>query len=157
MDYAAYCLTTKAPVVGDRITVIDNARVIGTVRVTQVQPIPDACQQNTSYTTQGTLESGDLSTPSGTAIGVIDVNLDLRHAKLVGVDKSPTGHPWGTDTIYAIDNNNDGQVDLEFVQYSCDDSGNHSTNPTSICTDVWNAVPGRGLERLRHERVRTCY
>lgn len=158
-DLSGYCMTAKAPVVGDRIVVLDSSHVIGTVRITEVQGIPDACQQNTSYTTKGVLETGNLSNAamSGVAIGLIDVALDARKAKIVSVDRTPTGHPSGTDTVYAIDNNNDSKVDLEFIQYACDDAGNASVNAMSICNDVWSAVPGRGLERIRQERVKTCY
>lgn len=156
-DNVGYCITTVPPEVGDRMTVIDNAHVLGTIRVSQVQPIPDGCNQNTSWMTQGTLESGDLSAPQGAIIGVLDVGLDGRSAKLVNIDKSPGGHVVGTDTIYAIDNNNDGNADLEFVQYGCDDAGNTSNIPTGLCNEVWSTKSPRGMERVRADRVRTCY
>ena len=157
VDLVAYCISTKAPEVGDRMTVIDNQRVLGVVRVTQVQQLDDSCKQNLMWMTQGQLDSGDLSTPHGTMIGVLDVPLDARSAKLVHVDKSPGGHPAGVDTIYAIDGNGDGRVDLEFVQFQCDDTGNHSLNATSSCYEVWAAMPGRGLEKIRAERLRNCF
>ncbi|NVB83662.1 MAG: hypothetical protein HOV81_35135 [Kofleriaceae bacterium] len=156
-DNVGYCITPTPPEIGSRMTVIDNARVLGTIRISSVQGIADGCNQNTSWMTQGTLESGDLSTPNGAIIGVIDVGLDPRNAKLVNVDKSPSGHPIGTDTIYAIDNNNDGAADLEFVQFGCDDAGNMSPMPTGLCNEVWSAKAPRGMERVRAERVRTCY
>jgi hypothetical protein len=157
MDNIGYCITGKAPEVGDRMTVLDSQRVLGTIRITQVTALNDGCSQNTSWMTQGTLDSGDLSNPSGAVIGVLDVPLDLRSAKLIGIDKSPSGHPWGTDTIYAIDNNNDGGPELEFVQFGCDDTGNTSSNPTGTCSEVWTSRPNRGLEKIRSERVVTCY
>jgi len=158
MDNVGYCMTTKAPEVGDRLTVIDSQHVLGTIRITQVTSLPDGCQQNTSWMTQGTLETGDLSAPQGAIIGVLDVPVDLRTARLVNVDKSPSGHVWGTDTIYAIDNNNDGAAELEFVQYGCDDGGNQTAQMTGMCSEVWTAGrQNRGLEKIRSERVRTCY
>jgi len=157
MDNIGYCITSKPPEVGDRLTVIDSQRVLGTIRVTQVTALADGCTQNTSWMTQGTLDSGDLSNPNGAVIGLVDVPVDLRSAKLITVDKSPSGHAWGTDTIYAVDNNNDGTPDLEFVQFGCDDAGNVSANPTGMCGEVWTARGNRGLERVRTERVRTCY
>jgi hypothetical protein len=131
--------------------------VLGTIRITQVTALADGCAQNTSWMTQGTLDSGDLSNPNGAVVGVLDVPVDLRSAKLIGVDKSPSGHAWGTDTIYAIDNNNDGAADLEFVQYGCDDAGNVSSNPTGMCGEVWTTRQNHGLERIRTERINTCY
>jgi hypothetical protein len=107
--------------------------------------------------TQGTIDSGDLTNPHGAVIGLVVVPVDLRSAKLISVDKSPAGHAWGTDTIYAVDNNNDGSADLEFVQFGCDDAGNVSSNPTGMCGEVWASRGNRGLERIRTERVHTCY
>jgi hypothetical protein len=156
-DYVGYCITNTAPEVGERITVIDNARVLGTIRISQVTALADGCQQNTSWMTQGTLENGDLSNPSGAVIGTLDVAVDLRSGKLINVDKSPAGHAWGTDTIYAIDNNNDGNAEVEFVQYGCDDSGGYSVQSTGLCTEVWSVRSNKGLERIRTERVKTCY
>lgn len=157
MDNIGYCITTKAPEVGERLTVLDSQRVLGTIRITQVTALADGCSQSSAWMTQGTLDSGDLSNPNGVVVGVLDVPVDLRSAKLISVDKSPSGHPWGTDTIYAIDNNNDGGPDLEFVQYGCDDSGNTSSNPTGTCSEVWTSRPNRGLVKIRQERVVTCY
>ena len=157
VDMVGYCITAKAPEIGDRLVVIDNQHVLGVIRITQVQPLGDSCQQGLVWMTQGTLDSGDLSAPQGQMIGVLDVPLDMRSAKLVNVDKSPGGHPWGTDTIYAVDGNADGNVDLEFVQFQCDDTGGQSINATGSCYEVWVAMPGRGLEKLRGERLRNCY
>lgn len=157
MDNIGYCTTAKPPEVGDRLTVLDSQRVLGTIRITQVTALADGCAQNTSWMTQGTLDSGDLSNPNGAVIGVVDVPIDVRSAKLISVDKSPSGHAWGTDTIYAIDNNNDGGPELEFVQFGCDDNGNVSSNPTGMCGEVWTSRGTRGLERIRSERVHTCY
>jgi hypothetical protein len=156
-DNVGYCITNTPPEVGTRLTVIDSAHVIGTIRISTVTPLQDGCAQNTSWMTQGTLESGDLSNPQGALIGVLDVAVDTRSAKLINADKSPSGHPYGTDTIYAIDNNADGSPDTEFVQFSCDDSGNSSTQPTSLCTEVYSVHSNKGLEKIRSERVRTCY
>ncbi|HUS29300.1 MAG TPA: hypothetical protein VMZ53_12365 [Kofleriaceae bacterium] len=156
-DNVGYCITTTAPEIGERITVLDNARVLGTIRITTVTPLSDGCQQNSSWMTQGTLESGDLSNPQGAMIGVLDVAVDLRSGKLINVDKSPSGHQWGTDTVYAIDNNNDGNAEVEFVQYGCDDVGNYSVQSTGLCTEVWSTRSNKGLEKIRSERVKTCY
>jgi hypothetical protein len=153
----SYCISEKAPEIGDRLTVIDSQHVLGVIRVTHVQPLPDGCQQNMMWMTQGTLDSGDLTHPHGQMIATLDVPLDMRSSKLVNVDKSPGGHPVGTDTIYAVDRNGDGNVDIEFVQYQCDDSGNQTMNATSTCFEVWAAVAGRGLEKVRFERQKHCY
>jgi hypothetical protein len=153
----SYCISEKAPEVGDRLTVLDNQKVAATIRVTHVQALPDGCQQNMMWMTQGTLDNGDLTNPQGQLIATIDVPVDARSARLVTVDKSPGGRPVGTDTIYAIDRNGDGSADVEFVQYQCDDSGNQSINPTATCFEVWATAAGRGLEKIRSERQKHCY
>jgi hypothetical protein len=156
-DMISYCVSEKAPEIGDRLTVIDSQHVLGVIRVTHVQPLGDGCQQNMMWMTQGTLDSGDLGNPQGQMIATLDVPVDVRSARLVTVDKSPGGHPWGTDTIYAVDRNGDGHPDVEFVQYQCDDNGNQSMNATATCFEVWALMPGRGLEKLRSERQKHCY
>jgi hypothetical protein len=157
VDLISYCISEKAPDVGEHLTVIDNHRVLGVIKVTQVTPLPDSCQQNMMWMTQGTLERGDLNNPQGQMIATIDVPVDNRVAKLLNVDKSPGGRPWGTDTIYAIDRNGDGDPDVEFVQFQCDDAGNQSNNPTGTCYEVWATAAGRGLEKIRTEKQKHCY
>ncbi len=140
------------------MTAIDNNRVLGFVRVVNVEAYNDGCQQTSSWMIHTVIDSGDFSNARGTILTLADVHVDSRSAKLVTVDKTPTGHPWGTDTIFAIDNNADGAVDLEFIQYPCDDLGNASlAATTSHCHEVWASQSGRGLERLRHDRFRVCY
>lgn len=156
-DLISYCISEKTPEVGDRLTVLDNQHVLGVIRVTHVQALPDGCQQNMMWMTQGTLDSGDLSAAQGQMIATLDVPVDARAARLVGADKSPGGHPTGTDTIYAVDRNGDGHADVEFVQYQCDDLGNQTSNATATCFDVWASVAGRGLEKIRSERQKHCY
>jgi hypothetical protein len=156
-DLGGYCVTTRPPEVGDRMHVIDNARVLGTVRVTAVTELGDGCMQKMVWMYQSTLDTGDLSPTTGAMIAVADVPLDPRSARLVDVEHSPAGHPWGTDTIYGIDSNGNGHVDLAFVHYMCDDAGNVSNLPTSSCHEVWTSRPGRGLQKLRGERYRNCY
>ncbi|HEY5922427.1 MAG TPA: hypothetical protein VIV11_12185 [Kofleriaceae bacterium] len=157
VDMISYCVSEKSPEVGDQLTVLDSQRVLGVIRVTQVQPLPDGCQQNMMWMTQGTLDSGDLNAPQGQLIATIDVPVDSRSARLLTVDKSPGGRPTGTDTIYAVDRNGDGNPDVEFVQFQCDDSGNQSINATATCFEVWATVAGRGLEKVRSERQKHCY
>jgi hypothetical protein len=157
-DMFGHCTGAKEPQVGDRLTAVDANRVLGVLRVTQVQPYNDGCQATSQWMIQTTLDSGDLANARGLMLGVADVPLDMRSGRIAGIDKSPTGHAQGTDTIYAIDGNNDGTVDVAFIQYPCDDAGNATlTATTSTCHEVWTAQTGRGLERLRHDRFRTCY
>lgn len=157
-DLIGYCISEKAPEVGDRMTILDSRRVVGVIRVTNVQSLGDGCQQkNMMWMTQGTLDSGDLTNSQGPMIATLDVPVDARSARLVTVDKSPGGRPWGTETIYGVDRNGDGVPDLAFVQFQCDDAGNLSTNATSTCFEVWAQMPGRGLEKIRSERQKHCY
>jgi hypothetical protein len=156
-DLYGHCIGTREPVVGERLTAVDQNRVLGVLRITQVTPYNDGCQDTNQWMIQTTVDTGDVSVARGTVLGVADVPLDLTRAHTLTVDRSPTGHTWGMDTIYAIDTNNDGTVDVEFIQFPCDDAGNASVNTsTSHCHEVW-AAQGHGLERLRHDRFRVCY
>lgn len=156
-DMQAHCYGMKAPQVGDKMVVLDATRVVGSVRVSNVQGYADSCNQTTNWMVQTVADSGDTLPTRGYMVAFLDVDLDPRTARLVNVsDASPTGHSWGTDQIYAIDNNGDGNPDIEFVQYACDDFGAMSTQPTSQCQEVW-VSQGKGLERVRSDHFRTCY
>lgn len=156
-DLFGHCIGTKAPEIGDRMTAIDHHRVLGVLRVTRVEPYADTCQRVNQWMIQTVVDSGDIRSSRGAVLALSDVPVDPRHARLIHVDHTPTGHPIGADTIFAIDNNADGNADLEFVQYACDDFGNPSvTAATSHCHEVWAAQPGRGFTRLRHDRYRIC-
>src|SRR3569623_1730232 len=45
-DGSGFCITAKAPEVGDHLQVVDNQHVLGVVRLTAVNVLPDACTQN---------------------------------------------------------------------------------------------------------------
>jgi hypothetical protein len=153
-----HCIGSKGPEVGERLTAIDQNRVLGVLRVTQVQAIDSGCGEANQWTIQTAVDSGDVTSARGTLLGVADVPLDVSRAHTINVDRSPTGHAPGTDTIFAIDTNNDAAVDVEFIQFPCDDSGNASmTASTSYCHEVWAQQAGKGLERLRHDQFRVCY
>jgi hypothetical protein len=157
-DMFGHCIGSKAPEVGERMVAVDYNHVLGVIRVTNVDPYNDGCQQTNQWMIQTVVETGDVRSARGQMLTLADVPVDARNAKLVTVDKTPMGHTWGTDTIYAVDNNADGNVDLEFIQYPCDDLGNATLGATtSQCHEVWANQPGRGLERLRQDRFRVCY
>jgi hypothetical protein len=156
-DLSGYCITSKAPELGDRLAIIDNQHPLGVVRLTTVSPVPDACTQSVVWMIQGTLESGDLSRHDGSMIGVLDVGLDPRGGKLVQVDHAATGHPFGTDQVYALDADGEGAVDVEFVQFACDDTGNPGPNANGTCVEVWQTNAVGRLERTRQDRFRNCF
>ena len=156
-DGSGFCITTKAPDVGDHLQVVDNQHVLGVIRLTQVTVLPDACNQNTVWMIQWALESGDLTRPDGAMIGVLDGGIDPRSGHLVQVDRSPTGHPFGNDQVYAVDANGDGAADTEFVQFACDDGGTLSPNATGSCIEVWQQTTPLHFERTRTDRFRNCY
>lgn len=156
-DLFGTCAGSRAPEIGDRMLAVDRNRVIGTLRVSSVQPYADGCQQTYNWMIQAIAETGDFGAARGLVLALSDVNVDQRAGKLIDVDKSPTGHPWGTDQIFAIDTNGDGRADIEFVQFACDDLGNAATTTaTSACHEVWTASH-KQFERLRQDRFRTCY
>jgi hypothetical protein len=153
-----HCIGARAPEVGERLIAIDTNRVLGVLRVLSVDPYNDGCQQASSWMIHTVVDSGDVHASRGTVLALADVPVDTRSAKLVTVDTSPTGHTWGTDTIFAIDGNDDGSPDVEFIQFPCDDGGNASVMAvTGQCHEVWGTRTGGGLERLRQDRFRTCY
>ena len=157
-DFFGSCAGTRAPEVGDRMVAVDRNHVVGTLRVTTVQPYPDSCQQTYNWMIQTVAESGDFTTARGQVLGLSDVNVDMRSGRLIDTDRAPTGHPFGTDQVFAIDNNGDGSPDLEFVQFACDDFGNAATTTaTSTCQEVWTGAAAHGFDRLRQDRFRTCY
>jgi len=156
-DLTGYCITSKAPEVGNKLQILDGTRTLGTMRLTAVTEPPEMCGQHTVWMIQGALESGDMSKPDGGIVGVLDVAVDPRAGKLVQVDHPATGHPFGTDQVWAVDGNGDGAVDVEFVMFACDDGGAPGPSPTGTCIEVWqqNAV-GR-LEKSRQDRFRNCF
>lgn len=156
-DGSGFCITTKAPDVGDHLQVVDNQHVMGVIRLTAVNVLPDACNQNTVWMIQWALESGDLSRPDGNMIGVLDGGIDPRGGHLVSVDRSPTGHAFGNDQVYAVDANGDGAADTEFVQFACDDGGVLSPNATGSCIEVWQQTTPLHFERTRADRFRNCF
>ena len=157
VDMFGNCVGSRAPEVGERMVAVDHNRVVGTLRVTQVQPYADGCQQTNNWMIQTVADGGDFGAARGIVLGLSDVNIDIRTGRLINVDKTPTGHPWGTDQIYAVDSNGDGNADVEFIQFQCDDFGNASNNATSSCFEVWAAQANRSMERLRQDRFRVCY
>jgi hypothetical protein len=159
-DASGSCMGARAPEVGDRMVAIDRSHVVGTVRVTSVEPQSDGCAKTYNWLIQTVIETGDFTTARGTVLGVADINVDLRGGRLLtDVDRTPTGHPWGTDSILAVDNNGDGKADVQFIHYACDDAGNASpVSATSYCQDVWTtSAVSKSAERLRQDRFRTCY
>lgn len=156
-DLSGYCITSKPPEVGDRLSIIDNQHPLGVVRLTSITAVPDACAQNVVWMIQGALDSGDLAKPDGAIIGVLDVGLDPRAGKLVQVDHPATGHGFGTDQVYAVDADGDGAADVEFVQFACDDAGNTGPNATGTCVEVWQPNAAGRLERTRQDRFRNCF
>ncbi len=156
-DLSGYCIAGKAPEVGNRLQILDSTHALGVVRLTSVMAVPDACTQNVVWMIQGSLESGDLTKPDGGMIGVLDVAVDPRVAKLVQVDHAATGHAFGTDQVWAVDGNGDGQVDTEFVQFACDDAGAPGASATGTCVEVWQQNPVGRLEKSRQDRFRNCF
>jgi hypothetical protein len=156
-DLTGYCITSKAPEVGNRLTILDGVHTLGIMRLTAVTEPPEMCGQHTVWMIQGSLETGDLAKPEGGMIGVLDVPLDPRAGKLVQVDHPATGHAFGTDQVWAVDGNGDGAVDVEFAMFACDDGGAAGPNPTGTCVEVWQQNATGRLEKTRQDRFRNCF
>jgi len=158
-DMQGNCYGLRAPEVGERLVVVDRNRVVGSVRVGTVQGYADSCNQTTNWMITTVADGADLQPSRGYVLAFADVDLDVRSARLIDVgDKTPTGHAWGVDQIYAIDNNGDGSADIEFIQFACDDFGNPSNTASGQCQEVWVAQGGtKQLARIRQDHFRTCY
>lgn len=148
------------PDVGEVIDVLDATHVVATVRVASASPYQDCNSDTTVWMITGTPETGDLATAQGPTWGVIDVPLDPHTARLVTVspDRSPTGHAAG-DQIEAVDTDGDGDPDIEFVSFGCDELGNAAIpgGASGNCLEVWVASHHGGFDRLSRTRARTCY
>jgi hypothetical protein len=157
-DMYGSCAGVRAPEIGERMTAVDRNRAVGVLRVTNVTTYPDGCGQTYNWMIQTVAESGDFAIARGLVLALSDVSVDMRAGKMIDPDKSPTGHSWGTDQVYAIDTNGDNSADIQFVQYACDDTGTAATTTaTSACHDVWVLQNAKHLDRLRQDRFRTCY
>jgi hypothetical protein len=144
----------KKPEIGDRMFVVDAVHVAGQVRIATVEEYPALeCATPEMWAVEGQVESGDLSRPSGDLIGVLDVPLDRRAARQLAVDHSPSAVD--QETVIALDTNGDGNADVEFTQYTCDDKGMQSGNATGVCFEVWVHTP-HGFDRVRQDRIKNC-
>lgn len=157
-DMYGGCAGDRAPEVGERLTALDNNHVVGTLRITTVTPTNDGCAEATSWSITTVADGGDFTLARGSLVAVGDIPLDMRTARLINVDKTPSGQQWSGESYYAIDDQGDGSVDVELIQFVCDDAGNMSlTAPTGTCYEVWAQQNGKSLERIRSSRVKSCY
>jgi hypothetical protein len=158
----AYCYG-KLPEPGTKLSVMDQAHVLGGLVVEKAEALGN-CKgaQGSLWTVRLRSESGG---PMGTAdsgvIGLLDVTVDARHAKLVKIDDVPGDRPSRPEQVNAFDLDGDDKADLEFVAFSCDDAGNPVTSlPTGSpdqCLELW-ASTGRNYERLRTDRIsQNCF
>jgi hypothetical protein len=138
------------PEVGDRIRIVDNSRLLGTLRISHVAPY-DGCAQSSLWNVVGAVE-GDL--PKSSAYGAIDVEIEPR-GHLVTTDHLPSTLP-AVDQIVALDADGDDAAEIVFARYTCDGAGNPSATPTGVCVDVL-AISGGNYERLRQDRIKACY
>ncbi len=151
-DTMAMCIG-KRPAVGERLTALDQSRVLGQLRVVRSEDSPyNGCLGSALWEVEVQAE-GSLSLPAGEGNAVIDVSLDPRNARQVSVDHSPVASD--AETVVAIDSNGDGTADVEFAQYPCDDQGAPSGVPTGACFDVW-VRSAHGYDRVRQDKVKNC-
>jgi hypothetical protein len=158
----AYCYG-KLPEPGTRLAVMDQTRMIGALVVEKAEPL-GACKgsQSSLWTARLRNESGvDMGASDSGVAGLLDVTVDARHAKLVRVDEVPGDRPVSAEQISAFDLDGDGKADLEFVAFTCDDTGTPVTVLTNgspdQCVELW-AATGRNYERVRTDRIgHNCY
>ncbi len=158
----AYCYG-KQPEIGAKLTVVDQTRVLGVLVVDKAEPL-GACRG-----LAGSLWTAHLHNDSGVALassetgtsGLLDVDVDPRAGKLVKVDEVPGGRPVTPEQISAYDLDGDGRADLEFLAFTCDETGNPVTTLTSgspdQCIELWYGN-GHNFEHLRTDRIgHNCY
>jgi len=158
----AYCYG-KLPEPGTRLSVMDQTHVLGGLVVEKAEPLGQCSgKQSLLWTAHLRNDGGsDLGSADTGVAGLLDVTVDSRHAKLVKVDEVPGDRPVPPEQISAFDLDGDGKADLEFIGFTCDDSG----NPVSVlnngapdqCMEVW-AATGHTYERVRTDRIsHNCY
>jgi hypothetical protein len=158
----AYCYG-KAPDRGTKLAVIDQSHMLGSLVVDKAEPLGQ-CRgaQGTLWTVSLKNESTVAMTAGDSGIaGLLDVTVDPRNARLVKADQMPGDRPGSPEQVTAFDLDGDGKADLEFVAFSCDDTGNPvSAVPNGApdqCVELW-AASGRTYERLRTDRIgHNCY
>jgi hypothetical protein len=158
----AYCYG-KLPEPGTKLAAMDQTHVLGALVVDKAEPLGN-CKgaQSSLWSVRLRNESGaPIGTADSGAVGLLDVTVDARHAKIVKVDDVPGDRPSRPEQINAFDLDGDGKADLEFVAFTCDENGNPVTSlPTGSpdqCVELW-ASTGRNYERLRTDRIgQNCY
>jgi hypothetical protein len=158
----AYCYG-KLPEPGTKLAVMDQTHVLGALVVDKAEPLGN-CKgaQSSLWSARLKNESGgEIAAADSGVMGLLDVAVTSHHAKLVKVDDVPGDRPVKPEQISAFDLDGDGKADLEFVAFSCDDTGSPVTSlPTGSpdqCVELW-ASTGRNYERLRTDRIgQNCY
>jgi hypothetical protein len=158
----AYCYG-KLPEPGTKLSVMDQTHMLGGLVVEKAEPLGN-CKgaQMSLWTARLKNESGgQMGLADSSVAGLLDVTVDARHERLVKVDDVPGDRPVKHEQISAFDLDGDGKADLEFVAFTCDDSGNPVTSlPTGSpdqCIELW-ASTGRNYERVRTDRIgQNCY
>jgi hypothetical protein len=158
----AYCYGS-APEHGSKLAVLDQNRVLGSLTVDKAEPLGQ-CRG-----AQGTLWTATLHNESSVALaaadtgvaGLLDLTVDPRKARLVKADEVPGDRPGTPEQITAFDLDGDGKADLEFLAFTCDETGNPVSGvPNGApdqCVELW-AANGRTYERLRTDRIgHNCY
>jgi hypothetical protein len=120
-DSKALCFGAE-PQPSELITVLDQTGVVGEARVGGPTAFPGGIVLTCKIVWPITVTTvrGDLTKVKGQAIGVIDGELDPRHARLFADDALPPS-PAGTSerVVLAIDGNADSTPDLELTEYTC--------------------------------------
>jgi len=153
-DLSGLCFGAR-PEVDQRIAIVDAHHVLGTVRVTGAEVV-GSCKDRTANLWAVHVEAvGDLATDADSRVtGLLDVPIDRRDSRVLAVDHPPAARSGATDQLVGVDVDGDGQVDLEFVPFACDDRGAPATSgATSQCLDVWAAVDGHALQLVRTDRL----
>jgi hypothetical protein len=158
----AYCYG-KLPEPGTKLAVMDQTHMMGALVVDKAEPL-GACKGSQSSLWSVRLKNeggGEIAAPDSAVMGLLDVTGISRHAKLVKVDDVPGDRPVKPETITAFDLDGDSKADLEFVAFTCDDTGSPVTSlPTGSpdqCVELW-ASTGRNYERRRTDRIgQNCY
>lgn len=150
------------PKPGELGMVIDETGEKGRVRVDSVTPIPDCAQNESSWTLNGKVESGDLSTVSTQGLVLFDF-AERGAARIIqqnGQIVMP-GPRVGETLMSAVDTDGDDQPEMIVTWYYCDLTGAqqpYGTLSTAYCMVYYErSTPGGPLEELRNDVVKYCY
>jgi hypothetical protein len=157
-DGGATCWGTP-PEVGDVGAVMDQQSVRATVKVTDVKGMPDGCGNIGSWEVASRVQSGDLSSFTGTGAMVFDWDTTSRSRAMDMYNPPVTPPNKYANPEYmlgAIDDDADARADLIVTWFYCDAAGTSSASASGHYCLVHYGLEGTSYRELRFDIVKNC-